>query len=466
MNKWLRVIITFVGVMIVAGYIGFPRAHALSRIDPNKMGVFGIPNDVAANAIGATWTRYTLNWQNWDNWKKGNGVKPPPITAIESSPSLKIVLTSAPIHSTKTKCSKQRAVAGEVVCPQKDLTEYKQWVRDVVSAYQDKVYIWQLGNEVYSPDIIKFWGGSYDDPNAIDFLDTFSAGVEAVRGVSSSARIAAPGIAFEKVDFTSTGQPQPSTTDTTEWQGIASNFEKLVATQCANKDFFGTHLYRTVESIPGRVAWTKQKTGSCPKPILATEIGMNIGGDYKESNGRTVSAQKVADAQQAEIEARYTSAINAGVEMADWFYYQDKTGGSGAVDSLAFFGLVDGTGNPKPAYSSLVTLTGAPGGTGGTGDGSSGSALLHFIPSLTSGGFPTTPRGIVALIFRTVIALSGAIFLVLILISGIQYLGGAGNEESITKAKKTLINAVVGLFLVLSSYAFGTWILRALGVLN
>jgi len=66
---------------------------------------------------------------------------------------------------------------------------------------------------------------------------------------------------------------------------------------------------------------------------------------------------------------------------------------------------------------------------------------------------------IVATVFNIVIGISGAIFMVLLLIGGIQYLTGAGNEESTTKAKKLLIDAVIGLVLTLSAWAIGTFIL-------
>lgn len=67
---------------------------------------------------------------------------------------------------------------------------------------------------------------------------------------------------------------------------------------------------------------------------------------------------------------------------------------------------------------------------------------------------------IVATIFNIVIGISGAIFMVLLLIGGIQYMTAAGNEENTTKAKKLLVDAVIGLVLTLSAWAIGTFILR------
>jgi len=57
----------------------------------------------------------------------------------------------------------------------------------------------------------------------------------------------------------------------------------------------------------------------------------------------------------------------------------------------------------------------------------------------------------------------GAVFVILFLVGGVQYLTSAGNEESATKAKKLLTDAVIGLVIVLASWAVANWILNGLG---
>ena len=450
-------------------------------ITPDNVGVFGIPNDAAAQALGAKWTRYTLNWGKWDAWKAGRGEKPEQIAAIENSPNLNIILTFAPIHPTKTHCVKLVGKEGKTVCPPNNLTEYKNWVKQVVTEYKDDVEIWQLGNEVYSPEVIKFWNGPFDDPNQIDFMDTFAASLEGVKSADPDAKIITPGIAFEKINFDANGTPRPDAEQTQEWEGMLANFKKLINKHCNDIDYYDIHLYWTVESIPGRTVWTKSNTANCPRPIYATEMGPNVGYDYQ-------SAQEVATVQQQEIQPRYQAAIDNGVEMADWFYYQDITGGEGAKDTMAWFGLVNSSGTPKAAYNTLQQITGVPsGGSGGSGSGNTGDsgggngsgssggntgsasgsrALWTFVPGNNpASGFPTTASGIVALVFNIVIAASGAIFLIIMLIGGVSYLTAAGNEEGLTNAKKMMINAIVGLLITLSSYAIGIWVLQAVGLL-
>lgn len=75
--------------------------------------------------------------------------------------------------------------------------------------------------------------------------------------------------------------------------------------------------------------------------------------------------------------------------------------------------------------------------------------------------FTSVPTAISA-IFSVVVGSAGAIFVVIFLIGGIQYLVSAGNEEATTKAKKLLVDAIIGLVIVLASWAIGTWILSSL----
>jgi len=70
---------------------------------------------------------------------------------------------------------------------------------------------------------------------------------------------------------------------------------------------------------------------------------------------------------------------------------------------------------------------------------------------------------IIEFIFNFVIAIAGAIFVIMLLIGGITYLVGAGNEEQIGKGKKMMIDAIIGIFIVLASWAIGTYILNAFG---
>ena len=69
---------------------------------------------------------------------------------------------------------------------------------------------------------------------------------------------------------------------------------------------------------------------------------------------------------------------------------------------------------------------------------------------------------IVNTVFSTAIIVSGIIFVVLILIGGLQYLTASGNEEQVKKARALFLQAIIGLVITLASWAIGTWIIGAL----
>ncbi len=71
-------------------------------------------------------------------------------------------------------------------------------------------------------------------------------------------------------------------------------------------------------------------------------------------------------------------------------------------------------------------------------------------------------RIVVARIIRAVLALLGIIALVLMLYAGFIWMTAGGNEEKIGEAKKILINASIGLAIVLSSYAIVSFVINKL----
>ena len=125
---------------------------------------------------------------------------------------------------------------------------------------------------------------------------------------------------------------------------------------------------------------------------------------------------------------------------------------------IAVFGMVFIFSQSASAkLTDLIPQNAGPGITI-TGEGRDKVARPSAVPK----GFASV-KNVVTLIFNTIITISGVIFLIMLLIGGIQYLTGAGNEEATGKAKKMMIDAIVGLIIVLASWAIGTWILGRLG---
>lgn len=79
-------------------------------------------------------------------------------------------------------------------------------------------------------------------------------------------------------------------------------------------------------------------------------------------------------------------------------------------------------------------------------------------------GAPKDPREIVATTIRILLGLLGTIFLCLTLYAGYLWMTAGGNEDEVTKAKTLLTQAVIGLMVILMSYAITIFVFNtALG---
>ena len=71
---------------------------------------------------------------------------------------------------------------------------------------------------------------------------------------------------------------------------------------------------------------------------------------------------------------------------------------------------------------------------------------------------------IISTIFSVITVVGIILFVILLLIGGIQYLGSFGNEESTKTARKLILDAVVGLFIVLAAGGIAQFVLNQFGV--
>jgi len=76
----------------------------------------------------------------------------------------------------------------------------------------------------------------------------------------------------------------------------------------------------------------------------------------------------------------------------------------------------------------------------------------------------TTFREVLSQGFNIIIMVSGIIFVLMLLIGGVLYLLAAGNEESAKKARQLMLDAVIGLVIVVTAWAVGNYVLQVLGV--
>lgn len=69
---------------------------------------------------------------------------------------------------------------------------------------------------------------------------------------------------------------------------------------------------------------------------------------------------------------------------------------------------------------------------------------------------------IIAMIIRAGLGLLAAIFLVLMVFAGFQWMTASGNEQQIEKAQNTIKTAIIGLIIVLAAYAITYFIFKFL----
>ncbi len=68
----------------------------------------------------------------------------------------------------------------------------------------------------------------------------------------------------------------------------------------------------------------------------------------------------------------------------------------------------------------------------------------------------------ISYIYNLIVEIAGAIFLLLLLIGGVMYMTSGGAEEQTNKAKKWLLDAIIGLVIVAIAWAAGIWIENSL----
>lgn len=75
-----------------------------------------------------------------------------------------------------------------------------------------------------------------------------------------------------------------------------------------------------------------------------------------------------------------------------------------------------------------------------------------------SSNLPTLIGNLISVLLGAV----GIIFVILIIISGIQYMTSAGEEGKVKEAKKRIISAVIGMIILVGAYAISSFVITAI----
>lgn len=70
---------------------------------------------------------------------------------------------------------------------------------------------------------------------------------------------------------------------------------------------------------------------------------------------------------------------------------------------------------------------------------------------------------VISVVIEAFLGLLGVIFLILIIIAGVNWMTAGGNQDKVDKAKKTLSRALIGLVIVVSAYAITYFVFKYLG---
>ncbi len=70
---------------------------------------------------------------------------------------------------------------------------------------------------------------------------------------------------------------------------------------------------------------------------------------------------------------------------------------------------------------------------------------------------------IIGQVVNALLAAVGALFLVLIIWGGAQYMLSQGDDKKVKEAKQTIQNAIIGMFVVAASYAIASFVLQTVG---
>ncbi len=100
------------------------------------------------------------------------------------------------------------------------------------------------------------------------------------------------------------------------------------------------------------------------------------------------------------------------------------------------------TGTVTPSSSPMLDKLQIVGGAAGFDDTTDQSTVLEVVGAGISIG----------------LSLLGVIFIILILIAGYNRMTAAGDEEKITKSNKTIREAIIGLLIIVASYAIWMFI--------
>lgn len=87
---------------------------------------------------------------------------------------------------------------------------------------------------------------------------------------------------------------------------------------------------------------------------------------------------------------------------------------------------------------------------------------LELVAKAAGFSDPQTLPEIIGAIIGVFLSLLGIIFMILIMYGGFTWMTSMGNESKVLKAKKTITNSIIGIIIILGSYAITRFVFDAI----
>ena len=296
---------------------------SLPDIDKEITGISG---------TGARWLRTALHWRDVepieggvDDWSKADRI----VTDAQAAGiSVIFNIAGAPDWAGA-------AAAGEFG---DSPAQYGAFAAKVAARYAGRVRVFELGNE---PNHINY----VTHPSAVVYAEILRAAYTAIKAVDPGAFVLTGGLGGTRAG---NGNIDGATFAAQLYEAGAKNFF----------DGISYHPYTypmmaSVEATVGGRGWSRMllvrqtmvQNGDAAKPIWITEVGAPTAG----TNSVTEAEQRAILHDAFDLWQTYSWG---GVMC--WFTYQDK--GTDTTTHKDWFGLVDSTGQIKPAYAAYTAL--------------------------------------------------------------------------------------------------------------
>ena len=102
-------------------------------------------------------------------------------------------------------------------------------------------------------------------------------------------------------------------------------------------------------------------------------------------------------------------------------------------------------------------------------NGIQNSSLQRGIESMHAEGMPSQIVGVdgtLSNVINTILYVAGVVAVAMLIFGGIRFMVSRGDKDKVQKAKNTVIYAIIGLILVIFSYAIVNFVVSATGKLT